>query len=72
MVVFILKQTAEREGRDWILLFTKQGNSTPVFVLNLSLTLCCPFCLPVVLKAIPLFLFFFLQSKLVSFPSLKT
>lgn len=42
--------------RDWITLFTKQGSITPVFALNLSLTPRCPFCLPVVLNAVPNFL----------------
>lgn len=57
----IYPQTDSGTGRlrDWISLFTKHGSYTPVFALNLRLTPCCPFCLPVVLNAIPNFLFFF-------------
>lgn len=41
----IYPQTDSGTGRpgDWISLFTKQGSNTPVFALNLRLTLCCPF-----------------------------
>lgn len=68
-----LHSNRQRSGtaRDWISLFTKQSSKTPVFALNLSLTPRCPFCLPVVLNAIPHFPFFPSKVRWISLPSPK-